>query len=64
MEVPFEVIQHVEVTREVPIEVSREVERMKELVREVPIEVVREKVRNDLQIARGFLARLFLTGAF
>ncbi len=40
----MEVIEQVEVTREVPMEVVREVERIKELVREVPIEVIREKV--------------------
>ena len=44
VEVPHEVIQHVEVTKEVPVEVIREVERLKEVVREVPIEVIREKV--------------------
>ena len=44
VEVPHEVIQHVEVTKEVPVEVIKEVERLKEVVREVPIEVIREKV--------------------
>ena len=44
IEVPYDVIQHVEVTREVPVDVIREIEKIKEVTCEVSIEVIREKV--------------------
>ena len=56
VEVPQEVIQHVEVTREVPVDVIKEVERLKEVVREVPIEVIREKVGSAQRRVAGQIA--------